>query len=52
MSGSERFGQFMLFLLFTIITVGIYPLYFTVYQSKERNMLLTEIRDLLKGGGR
>ena len=48
MSGSERFGQFMLFLLFTIITVGIYPLYFAVYQSKERNALLTEIRDMMK----
>ncbi len=49
MSGSERFGHFILFLVFTIITVGIYPLYFMVYQSKERNALLTEIRDLMKG---
>ena len=51
MSGADRFGQFMLFLLFTIITLGIYPLYFVVYQSKERNALLTEIRDLLKYKG-
>ena len=49
MSGSERFGQFMLFLVLTIITVGIYPLYFAVYQSKERNALLMEIRDLMRG---
>lgn len=48
MSGSEKFGHFMLFLLLSIVTVGIYPLYFYVYQSKENNALLKEIRDLLE----
>lgn len=51
MSGSERFGHFMLFLLLTVITLGIYPLYFSVYQSVERNTLLKEILNLLKQGG-
>lgn len=48
MSGSERFGNFVLFVLLTIITVGLYPLYWGVTTTKEMLVLLKEIRDINK----
>ena len=40
-----RLGNFVIFLFFTIITLGIYPLYFFVTRQQEMIELLTEIRD-------
>ena len=45
MSIPERIWQFV---LLTIITVGLYPLYFMVTTARERNVLLREIRDQLR----
>lgn len=45
MSGAEKFGQFMIFLLLTIITLGIYPLYWGVINTKEIVVLLKDIRE-------
>ena len=50
---AARLGNFIIFLILTIITIGIYPLYFFVTRQQENTELLTEIRDELvkKGGG-
>ena len=47
MSKSEKLGKFIIFMLLTIITIGIYPLYFCITMWQECNALLTEIRDKL-----
>ena len=47
MSSAEKFGKFIIFMLLTIITVGIYPLYFSITMWQECNSLLREIRDKL-----
>ena len=48
MSGADRFVYFLLFILLTIITIGIYPIYFAITMTKQRNELLLEICELLK----
>ena len=48
MNFSQKFGSFLLFLLLTIVTVGIYPLWFYVVRQEETNELLRQIRDELR----
>ena len=43
-----RLGNFIIFLILTVITLGIYPLYFFVTRQQENTDLLKEIRDELK----
>jgi NADH:ubiquinone oxidoreductase subunit 4 (subunit M) len=40
--------HFIRFLLLSLITFGIYPLYFYVTRQEETNELLKEIRDELR----
>lgn len=47
MSFSARLGHFVLFVVLTIATLGVYPLYFMVSTTRENNQVLKEIRDLL-----
>ena len=47
MSFSARLGHFVLFVVPTIATLGVYPLYFMVSTTRENNQVLKEIRDLL-----
>ena len=49
MDFGSKFGHFLLFVLLTIITLGLYLLWFQVTMTQERNKLLKEIRDSLKG---
>jgi len=44
---AARLGNFIIFLIFTLITLGIYPLYFLVTRQQENTELLKEIRDEL-----
>ena len=44
---AERIGNFVVFLVLILITLGIYPLYFYVTRTQENISLLTEIRDEL-----
>ena len=48
MTFSEKIGHFILFVLLTVITIGLYPLYFIVTTTRENNMFLREIRDSLR----
>jgi len=43
----SRLGNFIIFLILTVITLGIYPLYFFVTRQQENTELLKEIRDEL-----
>ena len=43
-----RLGNFIIFLVLTLITLGLYPLYFFVTRQQETVSLLEEIRDELK----
>ena len=45
---AERLGNFLLFLVLSLITLGLYPLYFFVTRQQETVSLLEEIRDELK----
>lgn len=45
-----RIGNFIIFLILTVITLGVYPLYFFVTRQQENTELLIEIRDELKKG--
>jgi len=45
---ANRLKFFIIFLLLSLVTFGIYPFYFTVTRLKEQNDLLAEIRDELK----
>jgi NADH:ubiquinone oxidoreductase subunit 4 (subunit M) len=47
---AARLGNFIIFLILTVITLGIYPLYFFVTRQQENTELLKEIRDELKKG--
>jgi len=44
---AERIGNFVSFLFLTLITLGIYPLYFYITRTEENISLLEEIRDEL-----
>ena len=52
MSFSARLGHFVLFVVLTIATLGVYPLYFMVSTTRENNQVLKEIRDLLSSPAR
>lgn len=52
MSFSERLGHFVLFVVLTIVTLGVYPLYFMVSTTRENNQVLKEIRDILSSSAR
>ncbi|HIG78446.1 MAG TPA: DUF4234 domain-containing protein [Cycloclasticus sp.] len=41
----SRFWNFFVFLILSVITLGIYPLYFIVTRQQEMVELLKEIRD-------
>ena len=41
---AERLGNFIFFLALTIVTFGIYPLFFFVTRQQEMIVLLTEIK--------
>jgi len=41
---AERLGNFIFFLALTIVTFGIYPLYFFVTRQQEMIVLLTDIK--------
>ena len=45
---AERLGNFVIFLLLTMITMGIYPLFFIVTRQQETVDLLSQIRDELR----
>ncbi|HIG67316.1 MAG TPA: DUF4234 domain-containing protein [Porticoccaceae bacterium] len=45
---APRLGNFIIFLILTIITLGLYPLFFFVTRQQETVFLLAEIRDELK----
>mgnify|MGYP001312968939 FL=1 len=47
---AARLGNFIIFLILTVITLGIYPLYFFVTRQQENTDWLKEIRDELKKG--
>jgi hypothetical protein len=40
---ATRIGNFIVFLLLTLLTLGLYPLYFWITLTKERNELLEKI---------
>jgi len=44
---AARPGNFIIFLILTVITLRIYPLYFFVTRQQENTELLKEIRDEL-----
>lgn len=48
MNFSERLGSFLVFAAFTILTLGLYPMWFYVVRQEENNKLLKQIRDELR----
>ena len=40
---AKRLGDFIIFVVLSVITFGFYPIYFWVTLTKERNDLLAEI---------
>jgi hypothetical protein len=40
---AKRIGNFIIFLLLSVVTFGMYPLFFMVTLTKERNELLAGI---------
>jgi NADH:ubiquinone oxidoreductase subunit 4 (subunit M) len=45
---ASRRGNFIIFLILCILTLGIYPLYFFVTRQQENTELFKEIRDELQ----
>jgi len=45
---AARIGNFIIFLILSVLTLGIYPLYFFVTRQQENTELLKEIRDELQ----
>ena len=43
-----RLGYFLIFIFFTIITIGLYPLFFFVTRQQETVEILREINEELK----
>ena len=43
-----RLGNFLIFVVLTIITIGLYPLFFFVTRQQETVELLKEINEKLK----
>ena len=44
----DRFGNFFVFLALTLVTIGIYPLYFFVSRVEEQNTYLRIIAKAVK----
>ena len=47
-SFAEKLGHFLLFVILTIITAGLYLLWWSVTMFKEQNELLKDIRNELR----
>ncbi len=47
-SFGARLVSFLLFILLSVVTLGVYPFYFVVTRMEERNQLLAGILDELK----
>ena len=43
-----RLGNFLIFIVLTIITIGLYPLFFFVTRQQETVELLKDIKEELK----
>ena len=43
-----RLGNFLIFVILTIITIGLYPLFFFVTRQQETVELLKDIKEELK----
>ena len=43
MTFASKLGNFVLFVIFTIITLGLYPLYWSITMTMERNETLKNI---------
>ena len=48
MNFGAKLGHFLVFVFLTVITLGLYLLWFQVTMTQERNQLLREIRDQRK----
>ena len=44
----NRLGNFVIFVVLAIVTIGLYPLYFWVTRVEEQNALLGEILSEIK----
>ena len=44
----NRIGNFIIFLILTVLTLGIYPFYFHVTRQQETIDVLNEIKEELK----
>lgn len=45
---ADRLTQFLLFIILTILTLGIYPLFFFVTRQQESVDILKDIKEELK----
>jgi hypothetical protein len=45
---ARRLGSFLIFIILSIITLGLYPLYFLVTRQQETVSLLSDILEELK----
>ena len=45
-----RLASFLIFVLLTIVTIGLYPLYFAVTRLEEQNQLLQAFRSIPQCG--
>ena len=45
---AARLGNFIIFIFFTIITLGLYPLFFFVSRQQEMVEVLKEIKEELQ----
>lgn len=45
---AARLGNFLIFVVLTIITIGLYPLFFFVTRQQETVELLKDIKEELK----
>ena len=45
---ARRLGNFLIFIVLSIITLGLYPLYFLVTRQQETVSLLSDILEELK----
>ena len=45
---AQRLGNFVIFVLLTVVTLGLYPLYFYVTRTQENSELLRRQVELLE----
>jgi len=45
---ATRIGNFLIFILLTIITLGFYPIFFYITRTQETVELLSDIKDELR----